>query len=76
VDFSVAVGFSNPPGVTAAERRRFRRLKRDTHPLWWHTLHRLWTRNVGKRGYDKREWANLEVQIKKAIKDSENYGPL
>lgn len=54
-----------------SERRKTQRTAGD-HPLWWHTLHRMWTRRVGKPGYDqqeKQEWFRLEQQIKQDLRD-------
>jgi hypothetical protein len=53
------------------ERRKSERRKSArTHPEWWNRLHMLWTWAVGKEGYDKRKWADLEASIKKEIDGS------
>lgn len=51
-----------------AERRKKtrgldRRRRSDKHPIWWNRLHRLWTKAVGKEGYNKREWEDFENHL-------------
>jgi hypothetical protein len=50
------------------ERRSFVRTQADPHPRWYHTFHRLWTKAVGKPGYVKRDWQELEEALLKAGK--------
>lgn len=50
--------------------------RRDTE--MWNLFHNLWSRDVGRDGYDKEKWKRLEAEILKIVKqrnDLEDFDP-
>lgn len=41
---------------------------------WHRILHRLWTRDVGTPGYDKRLWLELESAVIALEREAKSHG--